>query len=107
MRVYISGPITGLTEEEFMNNFKFAEEFLTKRGHEVINPCTIEHDHAKTWEDYMCCDIRALFPCDAIAMIPGWENSRGARIEIAISKEMGKHIIYLNNLTEYYLAGAK
>jgi hypothetical protein len=107
MKVYISGPITGLEFEVFMKNFKDAEDYLLSKGFEVVNPCTIDHSHSKTWEDYMLCDIKALFPCDAIYMIDGWRNSRGARIERAIAAVMDKTVMYATEIYERRVLDAK
>jgi hypothetical protein len=93
--VYISGKITGLEVAEFEKNFSDAEETLKEMGFaEVINPCTLDHCHGKTWEEYMLEDIKALFYCDAIYMLSNWKQSRGARIEFFIALEMGKIILH-------------
>lgn len=67
--------------------FCTAQKFYESRGFEVINPLNL-HTEDKSWEGYMLTDIKALFKCDEICMLPGWINSKGARIERAISIEM-------------------
>lgn len=83
-KVYLSGPITGI-ETKSVHIFSAAEQFLTQQGFDVINPWRLNHDHRKRWEDYMAVDILALLECDAVYMLPGWETSRGARLEYAIA----------------------
>jgi hypothetical protein len=54
----------------------------------------LNHEHDKSWENYMLVDINALFKCDAIYMLKNWFYSKGSRIERAIAIEMDIIIIY-------------
>jgi len=95
MKIYISGKITGIPFEEFVLKFNNAACFLLSLDYEPINPLTISpHHENKTWEDYMLNDIKALFECEAIYMLNDWKDSKGARIEHAIAKELSLKIIY-------------
>jgi hypothetical protein len=93
--VYISGRITGLPESEAIENFNKAETALLEKGYTVVNPIKINHDHDKTWESYMKEDIKAMCSCDCIYMIDGWEQSRGAKIEYQLAKDLGMELIKL------------
>lgn len=35
------------------------------------------------WHQYMRRDLSMLSACNGIALLPGWERSRGARLEVA------------------------
>jgi hypothetical protein len=95
MRVYISGKITGLPLEEAEKNFSDAEKQIIKDGHIPVNPMKIKpYDPSLTWEDYMIANLEELFKCDAIYMIDGWIESRGARIEKCIAFERDIPIYY-------------
>ena len=37
-KVYISGPVSGLSEEEYTSKFKKAEDYLLDLGYAVYNP---------------------------------------------------------------------
>lgn len=37
----------------------------------------------------MRADLRALLDCDVVALLPGWEQSRGARREVSIADDLG------------------
>lgn len=95
MKVYISGKIGSLNPQDVYNKFKNAQLKFESCGCEVINPQDIAHDHDKSWASYMLEDLKALVPCDTIAMLPCWVDSPGAKIELAFAQRMGKKIIYL------------
>ena len=46
----------------------------------------------------MRADIKALCDCSAIAMMPGWERSKGAHLELHIAHRMGLDIKYVGDL---------
>jgi hypothetical protein len=94
MIVYISGSITNRPIEEASKHFSKAEEFLKEKGHSVVNPMVLKHDHDKTWLSYMKEDIVALMQCETIYMLKGWDLSRGAVIEFNLAKELGFKIMF-------------
>lgn len=95
MKVYISGKITGLEENEAIDLFSKAEEALMEKGHETINPFTINHEsHDKSWHGYMRADVKALCDCEAIYMLSNWTDSKGAIIEHTIAMHLGIKVYY-------------
>jgi hypothetical protein len=88
VRLYLSGPMSGIPELNFPA-FNAAAAQLRVDGYEVINPAEITTDHGARWEDCLRLDIAQLVTCEAIALLPGWENSRGARLEEHIASELG------------------
>jgi len=44
---------------------------------------------------YMGKDIEAVILCDAILMCPGWEESRGCKVEKFTAEVYGKEILYM------------
>lgn len=91
--VYISGQITGLDITYAKSKFRAAYLLLESRNYKAINPFDLNSDDAD-WETAMLNDIRYLFNCDGIYMLNNWETSKGARIELAIAKELGLFIAY-------------
>jgi phosphotransacetylase len=85
-RVYIAGPITGQPEDNYQT-FHEVEVDLRSQGFEVVNPQKLDHSKAEKWRDFMRTDIRELMECDAVTFLPGWEKSKGARLECIIAKE--------------------
>lgn len=97
MAIYISGKITAPTEEERLNNLKrFAdkEKELSHLGLVVFNPAKFE-DKKLNWEDYIARDVVWIYENRPdIYVMRDWEESRGARTEIALGKLLGLKIIY-------------
>ena len=87
--VYISGPITGIPEGNRPAFAAVAEVFRLK-GWEVVNPHDLfAADVEESWEGYMRKDLAALLTCTHIVMLPGWEHSRGARLEKTVADAVG------------------
>jgi hypothetical protein len=85
MKVYISGPITGYPDLN-RDAFTAAAAALKAHGFEPLNPhdCVPNSDTA-TWEECLRADIAALVQeCDGIALIEGWQESRGSKLEVHI-----------------------
>lgn len=85
MKVYISGKITG--DADYKKKFANAEEMARAVGFEVFNPARVP-DKVKPWEWYMKQDIKELMDCDAILLLKGWKESRGARLEAYIASQL-------------------
>lgn len=94
LRVYLSGAMTGMPELNFPA-FHAAAARLRAQGWDVVNPAELDaqDDKALTWTQYLRRDIRALVECDAIAMLPGWEKSRGATLEHHIASALGMPVV--------------
>ena len=97
--IYISGKISGVDPKLSEQNFSQAEEKLKKLGFKVVNPMTLKHNHDKSWESFMREDIKALMKCDAIYMLDGWVQSRGAWIEKELSEDL-KFDVYFETKTD-------
>lgn len=96
MRIYISGSVSDggtLPMDERaarIEGFNEAERLVNEvDGLEAINPARYGADPSKTWLDYMRLSIRDIADADAIATLPGWENSAGARVEVKLAQGLG------------------
>lgn len=99
MKLYISGPMTGYPDLNFP---AFNKEALRLRmlGWEVINPVDINSDPSADWCDCICDDIRAVAAadCDGIALLPGWEKSPGAQIEVWTARKFNKPVFRASDI---------
>lgn len=95
IRVYLAGPMSGLVDHNFPA-FTNATARLRQSGFSVISPAEMsglpENSHL-TWQDHMHRDIRLVLECDTIALLPGWEKSKGARLEVFVAACLGKGFI--------------
>ena len=92
-RIYVAGPMSGLPELNFPA-FHAEAARLRMLGHTVINPAEINSDISAQWADCMLADIDQLVTCDGISLLPGWDRSRGAKIEHHIATEL--HLVIHN-----------
>lgn len=86
-----------MTGIENLNRTAFdeAEKTLQNQGCRVINPAKVAPIGGTEWEHYMRGDIRELCLCDAMALLPGWQASKGAQLEVHIAHRLGIEIIIL------------
>ncbi len=94
MKIYISGPITGLPYNEVESCFNKVEKELQLAGYETVNPINNGLPKDSTWKEHMRADLRLLLDCDAIYMLEGWERSIGAMIEYDLALKL--HLAVLN-----------
>lgn len=93
-KMYISGPITGTTD--FEERFDSIEKRLRYMGYEVINPAKVNKamPDSTTWDEYMKMSFTMLEQADTIFMMKGWEESPGAKAELAFAWKYQKNIVY-------------
>lgn len=95
MKVMISQPMKGRTEEQIKEERKRIVDKFNKMHIEVIN--TIFTEEAP--EDYNMAvyylgkSISAMKDIDALYMCDGWREARGCRIEHQVAKEYGIKIL--------------
>jgi nucleoside 2-deoxyribosyltransferase len=85
-RIYLAGPMSGLPEENYPA-FNAEAARLRAIGFHVENPA--ENPAQDSWQAYMRQAVRQMMTCDAVALLPGWENSRGALIENGLAVGLG------------------
>ena len=91
-KVYISGPMSNLTREQYMELFRRAEQSLRSQGYrKIVNPIRV---WACRWpwlyrligyKLTLLYDLWLLMRCDQIYKMPGWRDSKGANIESCVA----------------------
>lgn len=111
-KIYIAGPMRGKKWFNFPD-FDWAKECLTRAGWEVISPADLDREIGfdvnslppdTDWSDVTKLgfdlkaavqrDVAAILDCDAIFMLHGWSESRGAKAEKAIAEWLGLMVFY-------------
>lgn len=108
MTIYLAGPMRGIPKWNWPA-FHDAARALRHSGHTVYSPA--EYDQvlgitedtkelppnfmrrALKWDLSTICDY-----CDTIALLPGWEKSKGVAVELALAKLLGLTVITLHPL---------
>lgn len=99
--LYISGPFSDPDPlHGIERNILLASEAALRGwrdGWAVICPHknTAGYQHAEDvpYETWIEGDLEILRRCDAICMLPGWENSPGARQELALAEELDMDVL--------------
>lgn len=100
MKVYVAGPMTGYPQFNYPAFFKAADALRTL-GHDPINPARIDgREGCKTWLDFMRAALRDIADADAIALLPGWHESRGAALERDLGDRLGLDVRPLDDWLE-------
>jgi hypothetical protein len=96
MRLYLAGPMRGYPEFNYPAFHKMAAE-LRAQGHFVFNPAEATDHTDGDPADYMLVDLAWIIAhAQGIAMLPGWEKSKGAKVEHALAECLGLEIMYLD-----------
>ena len=82
MRIYISGPISGLPYEAVRSRFERDKRGLAAADFEPVSPLENGLPPEAPWEDHMKRDLEILSHCDGIYLQSGWEKSKGCQIEL-------------------------
>lgn len=102
MRIYLAGPMTGLPDFNYPA-FNSAAKELRARGHEVINPAeNFQGRQDLPREFYMIKALQTLssvaFIIETVVLLPRWETSAGAQLEVHAAEEMGIKVLRLEEV---------
>jgi len=99
-RIYLSGGMSGVERADYVRRFREAERILRRHSYGCINPCRVWAcrfpwlfrlmnallGKRLTYAVILAYDLILLMTrADGIAMLPGWQASRGAQIENYVS----------------------
>ena len=97
MKIMISQPMRGKTNEQIREERANLVKGLTEEGDEVVDTV---FENAPADEDiaiYMLSQsIRFIGKVDAVYFMKGWEQARGCKIEHQVAVEYGKQVYYEN-----------
>lgn len=92
LKVYVIGAVTGHPREEVAAKFSKAAAQLKSAGMIPVNPVDIVPQET-SWHDAMRQCIKAMLTCDAVMILPCWQQSRGATLEVMIARNLDMKIL--------------
>lgn len=99
--IYLSGPMTGYPEFNYPLFNKIAAQ-LRAEGHKVYNPAEFSTDHEGDFPIREAFAEYCKFICeeaDTIALLPGWERSKGsATVELPLAVMCGLRVMKIAGL---------
>lgn len=96
--VYLSGPMAGLPEWNHPA-FHSAAQRLRAAGYYVLNPADYGLDE-KDWATCLRRDLHDLLRSEVVAVLPGWEQSKGATLETDVARRLDMPIHTVDELLE-------
>ena len=97
--IYLSGPMTGLPDFN-RSAFNEAARALRAYGFPVINPAELNTADDGSWQACMRVCLKALPDADVLALLPGWESSNGAHLELHIAHRIGIQVMQIAEILE-------
>lgn len=98
--IYLCGPMTGLPGYNYAA-FNAEATRLRALGYHVENPAENIHPIDQVWAGYMRVAISQMLSCDAIALLPGWAESKGAIVERELAKTVDMLICTATSINEF------
>lgn len=99
--VYIAGPMKGYPEHNYPA-FIEAEKQLTSFGIKVLNP--VNHSAGVgtdlPYSYYIRRSVEDVLHASAVCVLPGWEKSTGAKLEVHLAQALGLPIYRLQDMIE-------
>lgn len=101
-KFYLAGPMSGYPQFNFPLFISAAAD-LRARGYEIVSPAELDAENgidkeamastdgdasrlSQTWGDMLARDVKIVADqVDGIILLPGWEKSRGARLETFVA----------------------
>ena len=91
--IYIAGPMTGRDNFNYDTFNSVAESLRTYGFMNVNNPAEhFEGEQGLSWTVYLTRALDAVVESKALVLLPGWDSSVGARLEVAVGASIGAHL---------------
>lgn len=112
IKYYLAGPMSGLPQHN-VPMFEWAAEYLRDKGYDIVSPAELDGSkfrdivmqdetgedtnvgagktiEGNTWGDLLARDVKLIADeCGGIILLPGWQKSKGARLEAFVALQCG------------------
>ena len=116
MILYVAGPMSGIPQFNYPA-FMSAADALREKGYDVRNPAEMDDPatqkaalastdghfgsgvvNGETWGDFLARDVKLVADeIDGVCLLPGWVESRGARLEAFVALSVQKPVFLYAN----------
>lgn len=102
-RWYVSGPMAvfGNDQEYLTQLFTDVAHQIRHWGMESITPLEDGLSWDAPYVDHLLADLRNLNECQGVYLLPGWEFSRGCRIEVEWARRFGIPIYFNREVSKH------
>lgn len=106
MKVMISQPMAGKTEEEIRKERENVVKLLEEKGYEVVDSIFSDNSD-KTYKDvplhHLAKSIDLMGKVDIVAFMGDWVKARGCNVEHTVANLYDKHIMYITRTGQMIL----
>jgi hypothetical protein len=111
--VYVAGPMRNYPRYNF-DAFDECKGRLEAAGYEVISPADLDRalgfdpDGPLDGFDFSAAmerDLQAVMAADCVCLLPGWQKSSGAKVEVTLARFLKKQFLDARDLQLYDFAG--
>jgi len=90
--IYLAGPMTGIEELNYPA-FNAEAARLRALGYTVVNPAELDVP-GLPYHECLKNSLRAMLQwCETVALLPDWEKSNGARIEVNLARSVQIRVV--------------
>jgi len=99
--IYLCGPVSGREYKEAVDHFDRIEQKIRRSAANfdmqvnTYNPMRFCPQNIVSWHEAMKICISELVLCSGIALLQGWQRSRGAALELKLAQDLRIPVVYI------------
>jgi len=93
-KLYLSGPMSGLPDNNYPAFLRLEEALKQFPQLEVMNPARNLKPTDPSWVNWMRLSLKQVAEADAIILMKGWTESKGANAELKVARYLELPVLY-------------